>query len=115
MHLHFVIMSHNVRKHGDFLKVLTQCTPKQRKALLQNASPNLLRCLCECCLNVLKGNVKLSASQKRHLSRHKQVLRTLADRKTPVKRKRQILVQKGGFLSTLLRPILSTLAGLFIK
>ena len=108
-------MSHNVRKHSDFLKVLSKCNAKQRKVILQNASPSLLKCLCECGLNILKGNVKLSPSQKRQLSRHKQMLRILADRKVPVKRKRQGLVQKGGFLPALFGPILSTLAGLFLK
>ncbi len=82
---------------------------------MQNISPKLLKCLCECCLNVLKGNVKLTASQKQNLSRHRKVLRDLADRKVSVKRKKHILVQKGGFLPALLRPILSTLAGLFLK
>jgi hypothetical protein len=108
-------MSHNVRNHSDYLKVLAHCNAKQRKVLLENVSPKLLKCLCECCLNVLNGNVKLTSDQKRHLSRHKKVLRTLVDRKTPVKRKRQILVQKGGFLPALLGPIISTLAGLFLK
>ena len=108
-------MSHSVKKHGDFLKVLAKCNPKQRKALLQHISPDLLKCLCECCLNVLKGNVSLSTSQKRQLSRHRRVLRSLADRKTPNKRKKQLLLQKGGFLPALLGPIISTLAGLFIK
>ena len=108
-------MSHSVKKHGDFLKVLAKCNTKQRKALLQHISLELLKCLCECCLNVLKGNVSLSASQKRQLGRHRRVLRSMADRKTPNKRKRQLLLQKGGFLPALLGPILSTLAGLFIK
>ncbi len=108
-------MSLNVRNHADFLKVLAHCSAKQRKAILHNVSPKLLKCLCECSLNILKGNVKLTLSQKRHLSRHKQMLRTLADRKTPVKKKKQLLVQKGGFLPALLTPILTTLAGLFLK
>ena len=108
-------MSHSLRSHGDFLKVLAKCKAKQRKALLQNISPGLLKCLCECSLNVLKGNVKLTSSQKQLLRRHRKVLRSLADRKTTVKRKKQLLVQKGGFLPALLGPILSTLAGLFIK
>lgn len=108
-------MSQTLRTHGDILKVLAKCKTRQRKALLQNITPGLLKCLCECSLNVLKGNVKLSPSQKRLLSRHKKVLRSLADRKTSVKRKKQLLIQKGGFLPALLGPILSTIAGLFIK
>lgn len=108
-------MSHSVKNHADFLKVLASCSPKQRKALMQNVSPSLLKCLCECCLNVLKGNVKLTTTQKQSLSRHRKVLREMSDRKVPVKRKKRIVVQKGGFLPLLLKPILSTLAGILLK
>ena len=33
------------------------------KAILKNAPSDLVRALCECSLNVLKGNIKLSATQ----------------------------------------------------
>lgn len=108
-------MSHRVRKHSEFLKMLSQCSIKQRKALLKNASSDLLKSICECSLNVLKGNVRLNARQKGRLTRHKRSLRLLADRKISYKRKKQILIQKGGFLPALLGPIIGTLAGLFLK
>ena len=108
-------MSHDVRKHSEFLKVLVRCSAKQRKALLHKAGPKLLKTLCECTLNVLKGNVRLTTRQKRQLVRHKKNLRFLADKKISYKRKKQLLIQKGGFLPALLAPILSTLAGLFLK
>ena len=87
-------MSHNVRKHSEFLKVLARCSAKQRKALLQNAGPALLKSLCECTLNVLKGNVRLTSHQKRQLVRHKRNLRLLADRKVSLKRKKQPIMSR---------------------
>ena len=108
-------MSQHVKSNAHLLKVLAECTPKLRKNILEKASVGLLRSLCECSLNVLKGNVKLNSHQKRKLSRHKKKLRTLADHKVPNSRKKKLLIQQGGFIGALLQPILSTLAGLFFK
>ena len=108
-------MSHNVRNHAHMLKVLSECNPKLRKLIIQHGGPGLLKCLCEICLNVLKGNVSLSQVQKRKLSRHKQKLRTLANPRASVASKKKLLVQQGGFIGALIGPVLSTLAGLLLK
>ena len=112
---HLIKMSHHIKNNAHLLKVLAECSPKLRKSILQKANAGLLRSLCECSLNVLKGNVKLNSHQKRKLSRHKRKLRTLADHKIPNSRKKQLLVQQGGFVGALLGPVLSTLAGLLFK
>ena len=108
-------MSHHVKNNAHLLKVLAECSPKLRKSILAKASVGLMSSLCECSLNVLKGNVKLNARQKKKLSRHKRKLRTLADHKVPIRRKKQLVVQQGGFVGALLGPVLSTLAGLLFK
>ena len=68
--------------------------------------------LCECCLNILKGNVHLTPKQKRRLAQHKRTLRLLANRRTPLTSRKKALTQKGGFLGALLGPIVSTVASL---
>ena len=108
-------MSRHVKSNAHLLKVLAECSPELRKSILQSASNSLLTSLCECCLNVLNGNVRLTSHQKRKLVRHKHKLRTLADRKIARKRKKQLLIQQGGFIGALLGPVLSTLAGLLFK
>ena len=108
-------MSRHVKSNAHLLKVLSECSPELRKSILQSASNSLLTSLCECCLNVLNGNVRLTSHQKRKLVRHKHKLRTLADRKVARKRKKQMLIQQGGFIGALLGPVLSTLAGLLFK
>ena len=45
-------MSARLRRNSDFLKVLRNCTPAQRKALLEVAHDDLLEALTECCMNV---------------------------------------------------------------
>ena len=108
-------MSRHVKSNAHLLKVLAECSPKLRKSILTNASVDLLQSLCECCLNILNGNVRLNSHQKRKLVRHKHKLRALADRKVSNKRKKQLLVQQGGFLGAVLGPVLTTLAGLLFK
>ncbi len=105
-------MSKWLKKNIELLKILKKAKPKQRKLLLEAAENGLIYCLCECIDNVLRGNVKLSSVRKRELEKHKDVLRKIVDRKTKVQKKRNLLVQKGGFLPALLAPVLSIAAGL---
>lgn len=106
-------MSQCMRNNIDFLRVLKRCNTKQRRALLQAADNKLLKAICECVLNVLRGTVKLNPSQKGKLRRHKETLRQLADKRVPLNKKKNVLVQKGdGFLGLLLAPVLQQLASL---
>ena len=109
--IHSFIMSHRVKKHLPELRVLSMCTPRQRKAYLKHANKSLIDCLSECCVNTLKGNVPLAASQKKSLSRHKKHIRKAADKRNSSKSRRDTFIQKGGFLSAILGPILRLLTG----
>ena len=108
-------MSKRIKDQLDFLKVLSKATPKQRRAVLEGANKDLINAICECALNCLKGNVQLTPLQKKKLTRHKQTLRSLANKKYPLAKKKKVLVQNGGFLGFLLKPILGSLASLLLK
>ncbi len=98
-------MSESVKRQGEMLRLLARAKPPVVKAVVKNASPHLVKTLCECCHNVLKGNV-----QKRRLRRHKAILRQLTKKKLTVKRRKEIL-QTGGFIGALLGPVLGVLKG----
>ena len=105
--------SARVRRHKHVLKALAMSHPSIQKAVLNNPSPELVQCLCECCHNLLRGAVPLTKPQKTKLSRYKQQLRKVACNTTPVKQKTKI-IQSGGFIGALLTPILgSVLSRLF--
>jgi len=107
-------MSERVRRNMDFLTVLAKCNKKQRKALLEHCDKDLILTICELAINVLKGVVKLSPSQKSKLRRFREQLRRLADRQVPFKHKKRYIVQSGGsILLTLLPPAISALTELF--
>jgi len=64
--------------------------------------------------NVIKGNVSLTDRQKARLRRNRNDLRAVSLKKTSLRKKRRT-VQKGGFLTALIPPVLSALVGLFSK
>lgn len=96
-------------KHLPVLKKLCRCNKKLKKQLLIKGGKPLQLCLRECALNVLKGNVSLSKHQFNRLKRFKQNLRDISKKKTSLKKRLQI-EQRGGFLSSLLVPIVGSIA-----
>jgi len=113
-------MSKRIKKNLDFMRLLQVAKKPQRKALLSTMEPEQVNCLCEAAQNVLRGNVKLSPTQKRKLSRYKALMRKLIKRNTGIKeRKKLIAKQTGGFFPALLGPALglatSLLGGLLTK
>ena len=100
-------MAQRVKNHLSELSVLSKCSAKQRKAYLQHANKELINCLSECCANTLKGHVPLNPAQKKTLSRHKKHIREVANKRSSLRKRKNTLIQKGGFLGSLLGPILS--------
>jgi len=92
--------------------VLKKANKKQRNAILDSANKDLILCLCEVIDNVLAGTVKLSIKQKKDLSKYKSILRQLIDKKISINKKKQLLVQKGGFLPAVLGPALGLAAAI---
>ena len=108
-------MAQRLRKNHDFLKLLAKCTPTQRKAILKVADDALVRTICEYVLNVLKETVPVSKPAKRKLLAHKKSLIALAEKSTPLRKKKQVLVQHGGnVLSVLLPPVLRVLSSILV-
>ena len=109
-------MSRRLKDNADFLRVLAKSTLKLRRAILKCCHSELIKTICEVTLNVLKGVVPIDEKQKKKLRRYKTVLRTLADKKVSIKKKRESLNQAGrNFLPFLIPPVLSVLANLLSK
>ena len=88
------------RKEASVLATLYHFNKEQQKAVLQRADAKLVRRICECALNVLIGNVPLSKGHKCHLRKHAKVLGKLASLDITLQRRKNIIVQRGGFLPT---------------
>lgn len=98
-------MSSRVRRQAPVLLTLAKSHPHVCRAILRGADKDLLHCLSECALNILKGNVKLKPSDKARLTKYRQKLRKIANKKVSLKQKHKI-VQTGGFAPAFLAPLL---------
>ena len=103
-----------LQEQVPYLEALKQ--PRQgvrrRRALIEAGGAPLIKCLGECCHNILQGVVPVDEVTRRKLKRHAKQIREVADPKVSLKRKRAVLVQRGGFLPALLVPVLSAVSGL---
>ncbi len=105
-------MSNRLKRHIHLLHVLHNAKPQLRKAILEKIDNDAVRCLCECCHNLLNGFVDLKTEQRKQLIPHRSTLRKLGSKGLSLKNKKKLLVQKGGFLSALIGPLLAVAATL---
>ena len=108
-------MSAVVKRALPLLKVLVDATPKLKKAIIKHAPTDLVTAISEIVLNLIKGVIKLTAHQKKRLSRYKKELFALAKKKVPLGKKRKILVQKGGGVVSILVPLALSLLSSKLK
>lgn len=94
------------------LFTLNSASPKLRKLIIQHCDSEFVKTLSEISLNTLHGNLPVDAKTKALLVKYKTCLRKLASKTTSVKKKRSMLVQRGGALiPTLLSILLSSVVG----
>jgi len=99
------------------LQALCYLNKEQRKAVLKAADQRLIRGICECVFNTLKGAITLSPQEKEKLKKHKHILRKVVNKQkgSSWKIKKKLIVQKGdGFLAALL-PIIGSVIASFIS
>ncbi len=100
--------------HAAVLRQLARSRPKVLTKQIKQLSPNIVRTIQNISKNCLKGSVSLTRRQKERLHHHRRLLKELALRKTGIKRSKNIL-QQGGFLRTLLAPLIGIFNKLLLK
>ena len=98
-------------KNLQTLNILKNCCTRTRNKVLKNSNNSLIKLLSECVCNTLNGSIKLRPKDKRHLKTYKNTLRKLSKTKS-LKGKRQILIQKGGFLQYILPSAIAIITSL---
>ena len=106
--------------YGTFLEGLTQLSNECRKKMIQESPKEVIDCVGECCINLIKGNVRLTNAQKNQLRARKQHIHLLSSKQVPLVEKKKIINQKGGALLGLLfkpsmGPIIGSVLGEIIK
>ena len=104
-------MAQKLCTHASGLVALDKVKKNKEKLnrIIDDRGMDLVRCICDCVLNVLRGNIPVKDEEKKRLEKYKDCLRELVKKKTSDK-KRKHLIQEGGFFGALI-PILVGLVG----
>jgi hypothetical protein len=99
------------------LQKLNHCRHEVRKCILDRASDQVVRSLCECAHNFLLGSFDkdFKKKQQRKLFKAKKKLKALTDKNTSWKEKKVQLQRGNGFLGPLISLALPLLLGLVGK
>lgn len=95
-------MSLRLKRNLPLLRSLVGATAKERKAILDHCSSDLILSLCEIALNLLKGRIPLTLTQLKKLERQKTAIKLFANKRASLQKKRHSIQQSGGFLLPLL-------------
>jgi hypothetical protein len=101
----------NISSQLDLLKVLAKSKTKVRQAIIINADRKLIMAICEIVFNVLENNLTLDESDLLKIKRYRFTLRKLI-KKTDLKEKKKILVQRGGFLQFLIPAVITGISNI---
>ena len=95
-----------IKTYGTFLEGLTHLSNKCRKKMIQESPKEVIDCVGECCINLIKGNVRLTNAQKNQLRARKQHIRLLSSKQVPLDTKKKIINQKSwGFVRIIVKTI----------
>ena len=84
-------MTSCVKGQAPLLLAVAKAHPLVCKAKLRGADKDLLQCLSECALDILKGNIKLKPSNKARLTKYRQKLQKVAGKRVSLKQKHKIM------------------------
>ena len=102
--------------HREFIKYLLTIKPSQRRAVIDRCHRGELDCLSEIFDNFLKKHLTTNKKIIKKLQPHRRIIRELALKKTPLKKKRSILSSPtGGSILGLILPIAASLLGSIFK
>ena len=101
------MMDHHMTDIKRLLEKLNITSSKARKSVLRNLRNREIKLLCEVCLNLVRGHLKISDRHTfKTLKRGRSTYTDLADKRKPLKEKRAIINQKGGFIGALAAAVL---------
>ena len=64
-------MSKNIKKNLPMLTALHCFSKAQKKELLKNLKPDTIKAICECAINIINRNLKVSDQEKRKINRNR--------------------------------------------
>lgn len=113
------MISDNLKNTLPFFKIVSRLPERSRKLVLNElgGDKQAYDALHEIAYNTLKGNVKLKKSHKLKLKHHHKVLNKLCCKtnKKCWKKRKQLVVQSGGFLPILIPSVVAAITSLLAQ
>ena len=107
----YVVMDSRINNVQSLLEKILSAGRRSRKFIIKHLSNKEVKLICEVCLNLIRGNLRVTdPTAYSQLKRGRKALTDLADKRKPLKHKRRILNQKGGFLGAVAAAALPLLA-----
>ena len=104
-------MMRRLKRNAAIVHALYEAQPQRRRKILATCPSDLLLCIADCAVNILKGNCRVDRRQRRVLAQHRHTLRRIRY-ETPQRIRARLLRQHTGpLLSALLRPAVVALNG----
>lgn len=99
------------------MRKIVKASPRTRRLILKNGSGELIKCISDSAVNVLKGHIPLTSCQYKALKRGKKYVRYLASQRPSIEKKRRVMIahsnQKGsGFFIPLLTSVIPAIISL---
>ena len=69
------------------MSAIYHATDNQRLAILKSSDYNIIRCICECALNILMGNIPVENKQLGKLKKFKNIIINVVKEKSKVVKK----------------------------
>ena len=108
-----------VKMHYPLLKHLAKCSSDDCRYVVRGSSDEFIKLLTQICVNVMNKTLTRNEGHAvKKLAPFKKELIAITKRKTPLKKKRKILEQKGGFIGALLSialPVITSLIGRLVS
>jgi len=76
-------MTSRLDRHASTLKLLSRANQKMPQNILKSAGDDLIKRICDCTLNVLKGNVRVSKAKVEAKAAQKSFARSCKEKSQP--------------------------------
>ena len=95
------------KEQENYIRVLANSKPEVQKAILNTASSDLIKALCNCCSHgIYNPSVLFSPSERTKLRQYQDVILKLAHPKVTLQEKKKLIKKSVDFLSILLPKVL---------
>ena len=107
-HLFDAMATHYIEKFLPLLRIILRTKNDNIKRVIEQLDNNNVRFLCECALNILKGIIPLEEKSRQKAKGFKPLYIKLSKKKTPLKEKRQVMMDNPSFVKSFVRMTFST-------